>query len=208
MKIKVCGITSLQQLSELERLGIDYAGMIFYQGSRRYAGELLAGEKEAIRQLHIRRIGVFVNAGFDEILKAVDDFGLWAVQLHGDETDEFCMELKDRITLIKAIRVQSEEDIRNGVDLFENACDYFLFDTQTQSYGGSGRQFDWSLLKEAKIEKPFFLSGGIGPEDVDRLRVWLHPFLHAVDVNSRFELEPGVKDMTRIAQFQKQLQHG
>jgi phosphoribosylanthranilate isomerase len=208
MKIKVCGITSVKQLSELEQLGIDYAGMIFYEGSKRYAGSLLAGQQEAIQKIPIRKVGVFVNALYDEVLKKVDEFGLWAVQLHGDETDEYCMELKGRTKLIKAIRVAGEEDVSSGVALFENACDYFLFDTQTEAYGGSGRQFDWSFLQNANIQKPFFLSGGIGLEDVDKLRSLRHPLLHAVDVNSRFETSPGIKDTTSIAQFQKNLQHG
>jgi phosphoribosylanthranilate isomerase len=205
MKIKVCGITSIEQMRELQQLGIDYAGMIFYEGSKRYAKEKLAGSKSEIRDIEIKKIGVFVNADFEFISKTIVEFGLNAVQLHGDETDEFCMDLMDRTTVIKVFRIADQTDIDALVEPFKNACHYYLFDTDTTMYGGSGKQFDWNILQKAKVDKPFFLSGGIGPADVEKIRGFKHPCLYAVDVNSRFETSPGIKDLVAIKQFSKEL---
>lgn len=201
MKVKVCGITRLEQMQQLQDLGVDYAGMIFFEGSKRYAGEALREEQAAIRELTIKRVGVFVNTELDVIEKAIADYGLYAVQLHGDETDEFCLELMDKAKVIKVFRIAGEVAIDSLTEPFQAACHYFLFDTDTSSYGGSGKQFDWSVLQEARIGKPFFLSGGIGPEDVEKVKAFQHPFFYAVDVNSRFETEPGVKDMEKVKQF-------
>jgi phosphoribosylanthranilate isomerase len=208
MKLKVCGIKTIEQLQALQQMGVDYAGLIFYEGSKRFVGNALISHKADIRDLHIRRVGVFVNADFDQVLKAIEDYGLYAIQLHGDETDEYCLELTGRAKIIKAIKISGEEDINGLIALFEHTCDYLLFDTQTTQYGGSGKQFDWQLLKDASISKPFFLSGGIGPEDVVQVNSFYHPFLYAIDVNSRFETEPGIKDLKKVQQFQKLVQHG
>ena len=201
MKIKVCGITSVDQLKELEGMGVDYAGMIFFEGSKRFAGDLLKDQQSAIQRLGIKRIGVFVNTELETIEKAIKDYGLWGVQLHGDETDEFCLELMDKAKVIKVFRMGGKENIDELVEPFQAACHYFLFDTETASFGGSGKQFDWSLLEEASIGKPFFLSGGIGPDDIVKLKSFQHSFLYAIDINSRFESEPGVKDMQLVKQF-------
>ena len=201
MKIKVCGITQLEQLQQLQELGVDYAGMIFFEGSKRYAGEALKDDREAIRSLAIKRVGVFVNTELEVIQQAIADYGLSAVQLHGDETDEFCLELMDKVKVIKVFRIGGEVAIDALTEPFLNVCHYFLFDTDTSSYGGSGKQFDWSVLQEASIGKPFFLSGGIGPADVEKVKIFQHPFFYVVDVNSRFETEPGVKDMEKVKQF-------
>lgn len=201
MKIKVCGITQLEQLRQLQELGVDYAGLIFFEGSKRYAGEVLKEDREAIRSLAIKRVGVFVNTELAVIRQAIADYGLSAVQLHGDETDEFCLELMDKVKVIKVFRIGGEVAIDTLTEPFLNVCHYFLFDTDTSSYGGSGKQFDWSVLREAAIGKPFFLSGGIGPSDVEKIRAFQHPFFYAVDVNSRFETEPGVKDLEKVKQF-------
>lgn len=205
MKIKVCGMTRLDQLQQLQALGVDYAGMIFFEGSKRYVGEALQKDKEAIKALAIKRVGVFVNTELEVIQKAIEDYGLTAVQLHGDETDEFCLELMDKAKVIKVFRMGSEVAIDELTAPFLNACHYFLFDTDTASFGGSGKQFDWDVLREAAIGKPFFLSGGIGPEDVDKVKAFQHPYLYAVDVNSRFETEPGIKDMDKVKQFISEL---
>lgn len=205
MKVKVCGITRLDQLQQLQDIGVDYAGMIFFEGSRRYVGDALHGEQDAIRQLAIRRVGVFVNTELEVIQNAITDYGLTAVQLHGDETDEFCLELMDKVKVIKVFRIGGEVAIDSLTEPFLAACHYFLFDTDTSSYGGSGKQFDWSLLQEAAIGKPFFLSGGIGPEDVEKVKAFQHPYFYAVDVNSRFETEPGVKDIDKVKQFINEL---
>lgn len=205
MKVKVCGMTRLEQLRQLQELGVDYAGLIFFAGSKRYAGEALKDEQAAIRELTIKRVGVFVNTELEVIQQAIADYGLTAVQLHGDETDEFCLELMDKAKVIKVFRIGGEVAIDSLVAPFQNACHYFLFDTDTSSYGGSGKQFDWDILKEASIGKPFFLSGGIGPADAEKVKAFQHPYLYAVDINSRFETDPGVKDMDKVKQFINEL---
>lgn len=205
MKVKVCGITRLDQLKQLQDTGVDYAGMIFFEGSKRYAGEALKDEQEAIRKLAIKRVGVFVNTELKVIRQAIADYGLTAVQLHGDETDEFCLELMDKVKVIKVFRIGGEVAIDTLTEPFLNVCHYFLFDTDTSSYGGSGKQFDWRVLQEAAIGKPFFLSGGIGPADTEKIKAFQHPYFYAVDVNSRFETEPGVKDMEKVKQFLNEL---
>ena len=207
MKVKVCGITSFEQMQDLQDLGADYAGMIFYEKSKRYIGTLTESEKERLKSLSIKRIGVFVNAEYETILKAIADYNLYAVQLHGDETDEICLELMDKAKVIKVFRISDQSDIDSLVESFSPVCHYFLFDTDTAQYGGSGKQFDWSVLTKAAINKPFFLSGGIGLEDVEKVNGFNHPLLHAVDVNSRLESAPGVKDLTKVEQFIKAINH-
>lgn len=205
MKLKVCGITKLNQLQQLQDLGVDYAGLIFFEGSKRFAGDALQKDREVIRDLPIKRVGVFVNTELEVIEKAIADYGLTAVQLHGDETDEFCLDLMDKAKVIKVFRIGGEVAIDELVEPFQAACHYFLFDTDTASFGGSGKQFDWSVLREAHIGKPFFLSGGIGPEDAQKVKAFQHPYFYALDVNSRFETEPGVKDMEKVKRFINEL---
>lgn len=207
MKIKVCGITTLGQMQQLQQLGVDYAGMIFYEGSKRFVADRLVGQQAEISGLAIKKVGVFVNADYEKIIRAIGQYGLSAVQLHGDETDEFCLELMDKVKVIKVFRVTGDCDIDALTEPFQNVCHYFLFDTDTKVYGGSGKQFNWAVLENAIINKPFFLSGGIGLEDAETLNAFRHPYLHAVDVNSRFETEPGVKDMEKLQLFVNALNH-
>jgi phosphoribosylanthranilate isomerase len=205
MKIKVCGITSVEQLRQLESLGVDYAGLIFFEGSKRYIGDKLYNNNESVRNTGIKKVGVFVNTELEIIEEAIKEYGLYAVQLHGDETDEFCLELMDKAKVIKVFRIGGDETIDALVEPFQAACHYFLFDTDTSTFGGSGKQFNWALLEDATVGKPFFLSGGIGPDDVEKLEAFQHPYLYAVDVNSRFETEAGVKDMELVKQFVSEL---
>ena len=207
MKVKVCGITSLEQLQQLQQIGVDYAGLIFYEGSKRYAANKLANQKSEIKKSGIKKVGVFVNADYQTILNAIEDYGLGAVQLHGDETGEFCLGLMDKVEVIKVFRVAGEEQIGKLIEPFQNVCHYFLFDTDTKSYGGSGQQFDWTVLQNAEVNKPFFLSGGIGLEDAEKVKAFHHPYLYAVDVNSRFETEPGVKDLKKVQEFINAINH-
>lgn len=201
MKIKVCGITSFEQMVELQNLGVDYIGLIFYEGSRRFVGDKLLAQQTDVRDLEMAKVGVFVNASIATIDQAINDYGLSAVQLHGDETPEFCASLMRKISVIKAFRIDNDTNIDALVEPYHNSCNYYLFDTASASYGGSGRQFDWKVLDKAIISKLFFLSGGIGPEDATRLSGFYHSFLYAIDVNSRFEIEPGVKDIEKIETF-------
>jgi phosphoribosylanthranilate isomerase len=201
MKIKVCGITTVEQMQELHALGIDYAGLIFYAKSARYAGEKLDGKKEEIKDIPIAKIGVFVNADIEEVKRKIKDFGLAAVQLHGDEEVAYCKALMPFAEVIKVFRISNEKEVETLIQPFGDACHYFLFDTDTKMYGGSGKSFDWNVLANAAINKPFFLSGGIAPGDVEKIKMFQNPFVYAVDVNSRFEIEPGLKDMAAVKGF-------
>lgn len=203
MNIKVCGITELKQLQQLDGLDIDFAGLIFYKESPRYIGEKLSGKDLKKADFDLKKTGVFVNPEMIEVLDAIDEYGLEVVQLHGDETPEMCEDLSSEVEVIKAFRIGDNADIDRLVAPYDAVCDYYLFDTGglQESIGGTGRQFDWNILQKAKIEKPFFLSGGIGVEDAARIRAFRHPDLFGVDVNSRFETSPGVKDMSKLLQF-------
>ena len=170
MKLKVCGITSFEQLQKLEQLGVDFAGLIFYGNSKRFMGDKLNTQKSQIRNLQIKKVGVFVNAEANNIKKEVEEYGLSYIQLHGDESAEFCKEVKSFVPVIKAIGINEESDFEKDLQVFDKACDYLLFDTDSKQYGGSGKQFNWDRLKQANISKPFFLSGGIGIEDIDKLK--------------------------------------
>lgn len=199
--IKVCGITDMQQVAELAALGANYAGFIFYKKSPRYVGEkILPQQLQSFNQ--IKKAGVFVNASVDEILQTVAAYGLNAVQLHGDETPEFCVLLRAKLPVIKAFRVNGTEDLNVLTSPYNAVADYFLFDTKAKDYGGTGKKFNWSVFENYKPGKPFFLSGGIGPNDVDAITDFMqHQTLFAIDVNSKFETAPGIKDINLLKQF-------
>ena len=205
MKLKICGMTSFEQLQKLGQLGVDFAGLIFYENSKRFVGNKLNSRKSGIRNLQIKKVGVFVNAGIDQVGKEVKEYGLSYVQLHGNESVEFCIAVRNFVSVIKAIRINEETDLERELTAFEEACDYLLFDTDSKQYGGGGKQFNWERLKLSNITKPFFLSGGIGLEEVNKLKNFHHPMLFAVDVNSRLEIEPGIKDMDMVKAFMNAL---
>ncbi|RYY41233.1 MAG: phosphoribosylanthranilate isomerase [Chitinophagaceae bacterium] len=201
MKVKVCGFTSAAQMQEAYELGVDYVGMVLHAGSKRSALPMLAQESAAIKALEVPKVGVFVNEDCDTILRFTEELDLTAIQLHGNETPEFCNSLRERVNIIKAFSVTPDTDLDALVKPYHDLCNYFLFDTWTENHGGSGEHFDWNKLEKALVDKLFFLSGGIGPDDVDRLRKFYHPFNYGIDINSRFETEPGVKDMALLKQF-------
>jgi phosphoribosylanthranilate isomerase len=205
MKLKVCGMTSFEQLQKLDQLGVDFAGLIFYKNSKRFVGNKLSDQKSEIRNLKIKKIGVFVNAEIDTLKKEVNEYGLTYVQLHGDESAEFCREVKDFVDVIKVIRISEQTDLEKELTVFEEACDYLLFDTDSKQYGGTGKQFNWNRLIQSDVKKPFFLSGGIGLEDIDKIKNFHHPMFFAIDVNSRLESEPGIKNMEKVEQLMNAL---
>ncbi len=207
MNIKVCGITEMKQLQQLDGLDIDFAGLIFYKESPRYIGDKISKTELKKADLDIKKVGVFVNPEMIDVLDAIDDYGLEVVQLHGDESPEMCEDLSSEVEVIKAFRVTDGVDIDELVVPYDAVCDYYLFDTGglKESFGGTGQQFDWTILTKAKIEKPFFLSGGIGVDDAVRIKAFKHPDYFGVDINSRFEKEPGVKDMGLVLQFKQGL---
>lgn len=214
MKIKVCGMTSIEQMQQLGEMEVEFAGLIFYPKSPRYVfrhGLTGAGIKKA--KLKPYKVGVFVNASKEEIIKQVNDFGLDMVQLHGHETPYECSKISGFVHVIKAFRFGDNDHVSWMIKDFYNSADMFLFDTGITSsksgeeiqYGGTGRKFDWSRLKDLDIGKPFFLSGGIEPTDAQLVKEFMkEPVarnLFVVDINSRFELSPGVKDMKKVKQF-------
>jgi phosphoribosylanthranilate isomerase len=209
MNIKICGITQLKQLQQLDALEIDFAGLNFYKGSPRFIGDKISKEEIKEADFDIKKVGVFVDAGYDQIMKAVDDYNLDIVQLHGNEDPELCNDLSEDIEVIKAFRIDPtvDTDIDKMVEQYDEVCDYYLFDTggQKEPLGGTGKQFDWNILLKAKIEKPFFLGGGISPDDVSKIKAFDHPDFFAIDLNSKFETAPGMKDIVKLLKFVKEL---
>jgi phosphoribosylanthranilate isomerase len=204
MKFKVCGLTKPEQVQQLIPIGVDFAGFIFYTKSSRYVyNHMTCTDLNNISG--IKKIGVFVNASQEEILKTVYDCGINIIQLHGDETPNFCESISNYVSVIKAFRIGSEDNLAYKIKSYEDACDMYLFDTAGAGYGGTGKKFDWQILKEANIQKPYFLSGGIQPEDVEEIRAFAQTTaaknLFAVDINSGFEVAPGDKDIDKVAAF-------
>ncbi|MEQ1624823.1 MAG: phosphoribosylanthranilate isomerase [Sediminibacterium sp.] len=213
MRIKVCGMTKAEQVLQLDELGVEFAGFIFYPKSPRYV--LSHMSKEQLKKLkgkHINKVGVFVNTPVEEVLQLVDACGLYLVQLHGDENPRYCEQIANYVTVVKAFRLREGEDILWRAKDYQDAADMFLFDTEGAGYGGTGKKFNWDILKGGNVRKPFFLSGGIQPEDVELLKAFeqesVAKDLFAIDINSKFELAPGLKDMNKIHAFVKALKGG
>lgn len=208
MKIKVCGMKNPNNIEELSSLSINYMGFIFYPKSPRY----IAGLKPEILNIlsdSTKRVGVFVNEKVASLFKTIEKYGLDAVQLHGNETPQYCEDLIEtfpEITIIKALSISDIKDIEK-TDEYEEVCDYFLFDTKTSQYGGSGQKFNWEILNSYKGNKPFFLSGGISIEDIDEIKNIQHPNLYGLDLNSKFESEPGLKDLYLVKKFIKKIKN-
>ncbi len=195
-------MTEIDQVRQLDAMGVDFAGFIFYPKSPRYVVRHLSGETVKKAKLRLGKVGVFVNASYDDVMRQVDSYGLDMVQLHGDETPRFCEQLANYITVVKVFRMGENDPIDWLIRPYQDSCDMFLFDTEGVGYGGTGKKFNWETLKGARIDKLFFLSGGIEPGDVERLRAFEQEpaarKLFAIDVNSKFELSPGVKDLKKI----------
>ncbi len=204
MRVKVCGVRQLEQLPELVKAGVDFAGFIFYPRSPRYVLQQYTAAALK-KERSINKVGVFVNADPEELLRLVDDCGLHMVQLHGDETPRYCEKIANYITVVKAFRLTETTRVEWIIRDFSDTCDMFLFDTEGAGYGGTGKKFNWNLLLNSRINKPFFLSGGIAPGDEEGLKAFakepVAKSLFAVDINSRFELMPGVKDMEKVSNF-------
>jgi phosphoribosylanthranilate isomerase len=206
MRIKVCGMTSAEQVMQLDDMGVEFAGFIFYPKSPRYVYKFMPRPTiKKIKGKGINKVGVFVNAPIEEVLETVDDCGLYIVQLHGDETPKYCEKIADYVTVVKAFRLREDDNILWKVKDYQDVADMFLFDTEGAGYGGTGRKFDWNMLHGLNIRKPFFLSGGIEHDDTDKLREFAKdPVAHdlfSIDVNSKFETSPGVKDMDKLRDF-------
>ena len=182
-----------------EKIKPDMMGFIFWKGSKRYVSEVPAYLPKCTR------VGVFVNPTEEEVLQKVTDFGLNAIQLHGQESPDFCCTIKERTSLpiIKAFSISESESSLFTLhsSLYEEIADLFLFDTKCKCVGGSGEQFDWDILQHYKGDTPFLLSGGIGPGDEEKVRRWRHPRWVGIDLNSRFETTPAYKDVETLAKF-------
>lgn len=197
LKLKVCGMRDAENINRLAQLKPDYIGFIFYPQSKRYADKLESKVLQALPP-SIKKTGVFVNASLEEIAEKIEQFKLDAVQLHGQETPEFCKQLKPfNIEIIKAFGVNNDFDF-GSLENFDSVCDYFLFDTKTELHGGSGKTFDWSILKRYTLNKPYFLSGGLSAENIREIKSINDSRLFALDLNSRFELQPGLKDIEKL----------
>lgn len=192
-------MTEAENIRKVERLGVGMMGFIFYSKSPRCLCQM-----PGYLPTRAKRVGVFVNESEENIRIHADCFGLDYIQLHGDESPEQCRSLRNKgLRLIKAFSIKQADDL-NNVPAYDGLCDFYLFDTRTSGYGGSGEQFDWNLLQRYDGTTPFLLSGGIGPDSVQALREFSHPRLAGIDLNSRFETAPGIKDAKRIAHFLNQ----
>ena len=198
INIKVNGIIELKQLKQLDGLDIDFAGFDFYEQSPRYIRGKVTGKEIKVADFDIKKIGVFVNSGFDEIKKTIEDFDLDGVQLQGEESSLLCEQLSEDVEVIKVFRIPgSAITIEELIEDYDEVCDYYLFDIPKHA--------DWKQLNKIKIEKPFFLSGGIAHGDIKKLKAFTHPDFFGVDINEQFEKSAGIKDMVSVLQFKQGL---
>jgi phosphoribosylanthranilate isomerase len=208
MRIKVCGMTQMEQVSRLAGLGVTFSGFIFYPKSPRYVLRHLT-TAQVKKENQVNKVGVFVNSSEDEVIRMVDECRLHMVQLHGDETPRQCERIANYVSVVKAFRLGENENIEWMIRPYMDSCDMFMFDTYGAGYGGTGKKFDWTQLSNSDIGKPFFLSGGIEPGDVDELKKFadepVAKALFAIDINSKFETAPGVKSMDKIEKFIKEI---
>lgn len=203
LKLKVCGMKYPGNVRDVARLAPDYIGFIFYERSRRFVGDEFEMPKIP---LTVKKIGVFVNAEAGNVLRKVKMHKLDIVQLHGLETADYCEKVSKSVKIIKSFGIDEEFDF-SVLKKYDEFCDYYLFDAKSKEFGGTGTQFDWKILKKYKGKKPFFISGGIGPEDVEKIKQLKSqiPTLYGADVNSKFETEIALKDINKIEQFKDEL---
>lgn len=201
MLVKVCGMRDAENIRELETLGIDWIGMIFWPKSKRYVAQ-----RPAYLPEKTKRVGVFVNSHIEDILQHVEDYGLDFIQLHGSESPTYITSIRTRTKakIIKVFNIANTDDLLQ-VQPYEGIADYYLFDTKGKAIGGNGEKFDWSVLATYQGNTPFLLSGGIGPDDAEHIGTFHHPKCIGIDLNSRFETEPALKNVTQLKHFLEQL---
>ncbi len=199
MIVKVCGMREAENIRAVEALGVDWMGFIFWEHSSR-----CVSQRPAYLPTRAKRVGVFVDASLDVVCQHVEAFGLDVVQLHGSESPAFLHDLRNALAgdvlIVKAFSIATRDDLLQ-TSLYEGLADFFLFDTKAQLVGGNGRKFDWSVLAHYDGSTPFLLSGGIGPDDASRLSAFSHPRLAGIDLNSRFEISPALKNVELLKQF-------
>ncbi len=203
MKIKICGLRLPDNIQEISSIQIDYIGLNFYHKSKRLVDHTQAFRLSTFNK--IPKVGVFVDARLRYLLDMVKIYGLSYVQLHGDESPEYVLTVKKEVKVIKVFPIKSEEDF-NNIHQYTD-CDYFLFDTKSKLKGGSGLKFDWRLLNNYTGSTPFFLAGGISMNDLDAIQQINHPKFYGLDLNSKFETEPGIKNINLIQEFIKLLEN-
>ena len=209
IKLKVCGMTQADNMLELAAMQPEYMGLIFYEKSSRFFHAQIPQLPDGLK-----KVGVFVDSEVSYIMEKVDQYDLNVIQLHGKESPDYCVELKAKLSegieIIKVFSVKEQFDF-SLLSAYEDVCDYFLFDTKGKLPGGNGEHFDWSLLEQYPSRKPFFLSGGIGIDSIPQLKEFLKrpiaQFCHAIDVNSRFELQPGLKKIDKLKEFKKMFEN-
>ncbi|MEP5611712.1 MAG: phosphoribosylanthranilate isomerase [Cyclobacteriaceae bacterium] len=203
LKLKVCGMKNPENIKQLIKQQPDFMGFIFYGKSPRFISE---PDEDLFSRIpiSIKKVGVFVNESIDNILKLRDKLGLDYVQLHGDEDLSFSKNLKEKgVGIIKVFRLL--DSLPYSLPKFSEFSDYFLFDTATPEYGGSGRHFDWSILKNYNLETPFLLSGGITKDDMEEIKGLRLEKLVGIDVNSKFEVSPGMKNINMLRQLKERI---
>jgi phosphoribosylanthranilate isomerase len=207
IKVKVCGMTHPVNVVEISGTKPDYMGFIFFPGSKRYVGENPENVLFHSVAAGIKRVGVFINEDNHKILDCSIKKSLDMIQLHGDESPYSCLQLRSSgLIVVKAFSIGEEFNFET-LYKYIPACDYFLFDTKSDTRGGSGKKFNWNILEEYYLDKPFFLSGGIGPEDAGLIKTLSNRGLFAVDINSRFETESGIKDPVVVKKFIEEIKN-
>ena len=205
IRVKVCGLYDPSNVKEVVEAKPDFIGFIYYPLSPRYVGKENGKGIFQNLQAESKKVGVFINETMKKILETASGANLDIIQLHGNESPELCSELKSSgLEVIKAFSIDMDFSFKSTRQYLP-VCDYFLFDTKSEKAGGSGRKFDWKKLDDYSLDKPFFLSGGIGPEDIIKLKTIRNKGLFAVDINSRFETAPGIKDASLVSAFIKEL---
>jgi phosphoribosylanthranilate isomerase len=200
MKIKVCGNTNQENLESVLQLSPDYVGFIFYEASKRFV-KPEKSFRSFVRQINsTHKVGVFVNASLNEIVNRIDEFKLDLIQLQGDELPTICASVSRVVPVIKAFGINQGFDF-DRLKNYQAACNYFLFDNSAAGYGGSGQKFDWNLLDDYELDTPFFLSGGIGPDQIHLIKSIKHEALIGIDLNSRFETSAGLKNTHQLETF-------
>jgi len=198
--VKICGMRIPENIAAVAALKPDFMGFIFYPKSPRFAEPLDISVLNSLPK-SIKKIGVFVNEDLDNILTIVYKYKLDGVQLHGAELVEMCRELHETgLIVIKAFPIADAYNFK-VTKAYEGVCDYFLFDTKTDAYGGSGIKFNWNILNEYKGKTPFLLSGGIAADDAEAILKIDHPKFAGIDLNSKFEVSPGLKNVEMLKEF-------
>ncbi|MES2565829.1 MAG: phosphoribosylanthranilate isomerase [Bacteroidota bacterium] len=203
-KIKICGLKHPDNFAAISELQPDYIGLIFYKNSPRYMKDSLT--PAMVEETKSKKVGVFVNAAPDELEEIIKEYNLDAIQLHGQESPEYCLKFKERIQVIKAFSISNDFDFKE-IAAYVKVCDQFLFDTKGQLAGGNGYAFNWKLLERYEHDVPFFLSGGIGLENIEEAESINNMYLYGIDINSRAELSPGIKDSVIVRKLINKLRN-